>query len=182
MTLLPKEYPLPEEFQPTEKVQAATNTSANEPAITNDASLREQDEALQAFFGGWFDMNKMAQKPVMTEKEFQQALKAEPIPPGAIPTYEEYKERRTNNLKAALLKMEDGRTRLNSEIRPQVEAVVKQHGKLFPPERQLKIIIRATYKNATWEFENNTHPNSYGYALNTNFEIVDDPSSPDYNK
>ena len=162
--------------------KSATNTSANEPAITNDASLREQDEALQAFFGGWFDMNKMAQKPVMTEKEFQQALKTEPIPPGAIPTYEEYKEKRSNDLKAALLKMEEGRARLNKEIRPQVEAVLKQHGKLFPPERQLKIVIKAAYKNATWEFENNTHPNSYGYALNTNFGIVDDPSSPNYNK
>lgn len=162
--------------------KAATNTSANEPTITNDASLREQDEALQAFFGGWFDMNKMAQKPVMTEKEFQQALKTEPIPPGAIPTYEEYKEKRSNDLKAALLKMEEGRARLNKEIRPQVEAVLKQHGKLFPPERQLKIVIKAAYKNATWEFENNTHPNSYGYALNTNFGIVDDPSSPNYNK
>ena len=182
MTLLPKEYPLPEGFLPTEKAQAKTNTSANEPAITNDASLREQDEALKAFFRGWFDMNKMAQKPVMTEKEFQQALKTEPIPLGAIPTYEEYKERRTNNLKAALLKMEDGRARLNKELRPQVEAVLKQHGKLFPPERQLKIVIKAAYKNATWEFENNTHPNAYGYALNTNFEIVDAPSSPDYNK
>ncbi|MBQ8191723.1 MAG: hypothetical protein IJZ45_08175 [Bacteroidaceae bacterium] len=162
--------------------KAATNTSANEPAITNDASLREQDEALKAFFRGWFDMNKMAQKPVMTEKDFQQALKTEPIPPGTIPTYEEYQERRTNNLKAALLKMEDGRARLNKELRPQVEAVLKQHGKLFPPERQLKIVIKAAYKNATWEFENNTHPNAYGYALNTNFEIVDNPSSPDYNK
>lgn len=162
--------------------KAATNTSANEPTITNDASLREQDEALQAFFGGWFDMNKMAQKPVMTEKEFQQALKTEPIPPGAIPTYEEYKEKRSNDLKAALLKMEEGRARLNKEIRPQVEAVLKQHGKFFPPERQLKIVIKAAYKNATWEFENNTHPNSYGYALNTNFGIVDDPSSPNYNK
>ncbi|MBP3553818.1 MAG: hypothetical protein J6K05_11755, partial [Bacteroidaceae bacterium] len=46
MILLPKENPLPEEFLPTEKVQAATDTSANESAITNDASLREQDEAL----------------------------------------------------------------------------------------------------------------------------------------
>ncbi len=182
MTLLPKEFPLPEEFLPAEKAQAATNTPANEPAITNDASLREQDEALQAFFRGWFDMNKMAQEPVMTEKEFQQALKTEPIPLGAIPTYEEYQERRTNNLKAALLKMEDGRARLNKELRPQVEAVLKQHGKLFPPERQLKIVIKAAYKNATWEFENNTHPNAYGCAVNTNFEIVDDPSSPDYNK
>jgi len=118
----------------------------------------------------------------MTEKEFQQALKTEPIPPGAIPTYEEYKERRTNNLKAALLKMEDGRARLNKEIRPQVEAVLNRNGKIFPPERQLKIIIRAAYKNATWEFENNTHPNAYGCAVNTNFEIVDDPLSPDYNK
>jgi len=154
----------------------------NESSITNDASLREQDEALQAFFGAWFDMNKMAQKPVMTEKEFQQALKTEPISPGAIPTYEEYKGKRSNDLKAALLKMEEGRARLNKEIRPQVEAVLKQHGKLFPPERQLKIVIKAAYKNATWEFENNTHPNSYGYALNTNFGIVDDPSSPNYNK
>ena len=177
-----KGKPLPEGFLPTEKAQAKTNTSANEPAITNDVSLREQDEALKAFFRGWFDMNKMAQKPVMTEKEFQQALKTEPIPPGAIPTYEEYKEKRSNDLKAALLKMEDGRARLNKELRPQVEAVLKQHGKLFPPERQLKIVIKAAYKNATWEFENNTHPNAYGYALNTNFEIVDDPSSPDYNK
>ena len=175
-----KGKPLPEGILPTEKAQAATNTSANEPAITNDASLREQDEALQAFFRGWFDMNKMAQEPVMTEKEFQQALKTEPIPPGAIPTYEEYKERRTNNLKAALLKMEDGRARLNKEIRPQVEAVLKQHGMKFPPERQLKIIIRAAYKNATWEFENTTHPNAYGCAINKNFLIVDDPSSPDY--
>jgi len=175
-----KGKPLPEGFLPSEKNKAATNTSANEPAITNDASLREQDEALQAFFRGWFDMNKMAQEPVMTEKEFQQALKTEPIPPGAIPTYEEYKERRTNNLKAALLKMEDGRARLNKEIRPQVEAVLKQHGMQFPPERQLKIIIRAAYKNATWEFMNS--PNAYGCAVNTNFLIVDDPSSPDYNE
>ncbi len=161
------------------KQMKADAKKRNESSITDDASLREQDEALQAFFSGWFDMNKMSQKPVMTEKEFQQALKTEPIPLGAIiPTYEEYKEIRANRLKAVLLKMEDGRTRLNSEIRPQVEAVLKQHGKFFPPERQLKIVIKADYKNATWEFENNTLPNSYGYALSTNFEIADDPSSP----
>ena len=76
--------------------------------------------------------------------------------------------------------MEEGRARLNKEIRPQVEAVLKQHGMQFPPERQLKIIIRAAYKNATWEFMNS--PNAYGCAVNTNFEIVDDPLSPDYNK
>ena len=91
-------------------------------------------------------------------------------------------ERIKNNIAEAEKKMEEARARLNKEIRPQVEAVLNRNGKIFPPERQLKIIIRAAYKNATWEFENNTHPNSYGYALNTNFEIVDDPSSPDYNK
>ncbi len=182
MILLPKENPLPEEFLPTEKVQAATDTSADESAITNDASLREQDEALQAFFRGWFDMNKMSQTPLLTKKEFQQAIKTEPIPPGFDPSYKAYKERIKNNIAEAEKKMEDGRARLNKEIRPQVEAVLKRHGMQFPPERQLKIIIRAAYKNATWEFKNTTHPNAYGCAVNTNFEIVDDPLSPDYNK
>ncbi len=177
-----KGKPLPEGILPTEKAQAATNTSANEPAITNDASLREQDEALQAFFRGWFDMNKMSQTPLLTKKEFQQAIKTEPIPPGFDPSYKAYKERIKNNIAEAEKKMEDGRARLNKEIRPQVEAVLKQHGMKFPPERQLKIIIRAAYKNATWEFKNTTHPNAYGCAVNTNFEIVDDPLSPDYNK
>ena len=155
---------------------------ANEPAITNDASLREQDEALQMFFKGWFDMNKMTQEPMLTEEEFQQAIKTEPIPPGFDPSYKAYKERTKNFIAEAKKKMEEGRARLNKEIRPQVEAVLKQHGMQFPPERQLKIIIRAAYKNATWEFENTTHPNAYGCAVNTNFEIVDDPSSPDYNE
>ena len=182
MILLPKENPLPEEFLPTEKVQAATDTSANEPAITNDASLREQDEALQAFFRGWFDMNKSSQEPMLTEEEFQQAIKTEPIPPGFDPSYKAYKERTKNFIAEAKKKMEDGRARLNKEIRPQVEAVLKQHGMKFPPERQLKIIIRAAYKNATWEFKNTTHPNAYGCAINKNFLIVDDPSSPDYNE
>ena len=175
-----KGKPLPEGFLPSEKNKAATNTSANEPAITNDASLREQDEALQAFFRGWFDMNKMSQTPLLTKKEFQQAIKTEPIPPGFDPSYKAYKERIKNNIAEAEKKMEEARARLNKEIRPQVEAVLKQHGMQFPPERQLKIIIRAAYKNATWEFENTTHPNAYGCAVNTNFEIVDDPSSPDY--
>mgnify|MGYP003303647654 CR=1 FL=1 len=182
MTLLPKEYSLPEGFLPTEKAQAATNTSANESSITNDASLREQDEALQAFFRGWFDMNKMSQTPLLTKKEFQQAIKTEPIPPGFDPSYKAYKERIKNNIAEAEKKMEEARARLNKEIRPQVEAVLNRNGKTFPPERQLKIIIRAAYKNATWEFENDIHPNSYGCAVNTNFLIVDDPSSPDYNK
>ena len=180
MILLPKEHPLPEEFLPTEKVQAATDTSADESAITNDASLREQDEALQMFFRGWFDMNKSSQKPMLTEEEFQQAIKTEPIPPGFDPSYKAYKERTKNFIAEAKKKMEEGRARLNKEIRPQVEAVLKQHGMQFPPERQLKIIIRAAYKNATWEFMNS--PNAYGCAVNTNFEIVDDPLSPDYNK
>lgn len=180
MILLPKEHPLPEGFLPTEKAQAATNTPANEPAITNDASLREQDEALQAFFRGWFDMNKMSQTPLLTKKEFQQAIKTEPIPPGFDPSYKAYKERIKNNIAEAEKKMEEARARLNKEIRPQVEAVLNRNGKTFPPERQLKIIIRAAYKNATWEFENDIHPNSYGCAVNTNFLIVDDPSSPDY--
>ena len=180
MILLPKENPLPEEFLPTEKVQAATDTSANESAITNDASLREQDEALQAFFRGWFDMNKSSQEPMLTEEEFQQAIKTEPIPPGFDPSYKAYKERTKNFIAEAKKKMEDGRARLNKEIRPQVEAVLKQLGMQFPPERQLKIIIRAAYKNATWEFMNS--PNAYGCAVNTNFLIVDDPSSPDYNE
>ena len=182
MILLPKEHPLPEGFLPTEKAQAATNTPANEPAITNDASLREQDEALQAFFRGWFDMNKMSQTPLLTKKEFQQAIKTEPIPPGFDPSYKAYKERIKNNIAEAEKKMEEARARLNKEIRPQVEAVLNRNGKTFPPERQLKIIIRAAYKNATWEFENDIHPNSYGCAVNTNFLIVDDPSSPDYNE
>lgn len=155
---------------------------ANEPAITNDASLREQDEALQAFFRGWFDMNKSSQEPMLTEEEFQQAIKTEPIPPGFDPSYKAYKERTKNFIAEAKKKMEEGRARLNKEIRPQVEAVLKQHGMKFPPERQLKIIIRAAYKNATWEFENTTHPNAYGCAVNKNFLIVDDPSSPDYNE
>ena len=177
-----KGKPLPEGFLPTEKAQAATNTSANESSITNDASLREQDEALQAFFRGWFDMNKMSQKPLLTKKEFQEAIKNEPIPPGFDPSYKAYKERIKNNIAEAEKKMEEARARLNKEIRPQVEAVLNRNGKTFPPERQLKIIIRAAYKNATWEFENDIHPNSYGCAVNTNFLIVDDPSSPDYNK
>ena len=155
---------------------------ANEPAITNDASLREQDEALQAFFRGWFDMNKSSQEPMLTEEEFQQAIKTEPIPPGFDPSYKAYKERTKNFIAEAKKKMEEGHARLNKEIRPQVEAVLKQHGMQFPPERQLKIIIRAAYKNATWEFENTTHPNAYGCAINKNFLIVDDPSSPDYNE
>ena len=180
MTLLPKKHPLPEEFLPAEKAQAATNTSANESSITNDASLREQDEALRAFFRGWFDMNKMSQTPILTKKEFQQAIKTEPIPPGFDPSYKAYKERIKNNIAEAEKKMEEARARLNKEIRPQVEAVLNRNGKTFPPERQLKIIIRAAYKNATWEFENTTHPNAYGCAVNTNFMIVDDPSSPDY--
>jgi len=182
MTMLPKELPLPKGFLPTEEAQAATNTPADEPTITNDASLREQDEALQAFFRGWFDMNKMSQTPLLTKKEFQQAIKTEPIPPGFDPSYKAYKERIKNNIAEAEKKMEEARARLNKEIRPQVEAVLNRNGKIFPPERQLKIIIRAAYKNATWEFENNTHPNAYGCAVNTNFEIVDDPLSPDYNK
>ena len=177
-----KGKPLPEGFLPSEKNKAATNTSANEPAITNDASLREQDEALQAFFRGWFDMNKSSQEPMLTEEEFQQAIKTEPIPPGFDPSYKAYKERTKNFIAEAKKKMEEGRARLNKEIRPQVEAVLKQHGMQFPPERQLKIIIRAAYKNATWEFENTTHPNAYGCAVNKNFLIVDDPSSPDYNE
>ena len=180
MILLPKENPLPEEFLPTEKVQAATDTSADESAITNDASLREQDEALQMFFRGWFDMNKSSQEPMLTEEEFQQAIKTEPIPPGFDPSYKAYKERTKNFIAEAKKKMEDGHARLNKEIRPQVEAVLNRNGKIFPPERQLKIIIRAAYKNATWEFMNS--PNAYGCAINTNFLIVDDPSSPDYNE
>ena len=175
-----KGKPLPEGFLPSEKDKAATNTSANEPTITNNASLREQDEALQAFFRGWFDMNKSSQEPMLTEEEFQQAIKTEPIPPGFDPSYKAYKERTKNFIAEAKKKMEEGRARLNKEIRPQVEAVLKQHGMQFPPERQLKIIIRAAYKNATWEFMNN--PNAYGCAVNTNFLIVDDPSSPDYNE
>ena len=175
-----KGKPLPEGFLPTEKAQAATNTSANESSITNDASLREQDEALRAFFRGWFDMNKMSQTPILTKKEFQQAIKTEPIPPGFDPSYKAYKERIKNNIAEAEKKMEEARARLNKEIRPQVEAVLNRNGKTFPPERQLKIIIRAAYKNATWEFKNTTHPNAYGCAVNTNFMIVDDPSSPDY--
>ena len=71
---------------------------ANESSITNDASLREQDEALQAFFRGWFDMNKSSQKPMLTEEEFQQAIKTEPIPPGFDPSYKAYKERIKNNI------------------------------------------------------------------------------------
>ncbi|MBQ4622332.1 MAG: hypothetical protein IJB28_06745 [Bacteroidaceae bacterium] len=175
-----KGKPLPEGFLPSEKDKAATNTSANEPAITNNASLREQDEALQMFFRGWCDMNKSSQEPMLTEEEFQQAIKTEPIPPGFDPSYKAYKERTKNFIAEAKKKMEEGRARLNKEIRPQVEAVLKQHGMKFPPERQLKIIIRAAYKNATWEFMNN--PNAYGCAVNKNFLIVDDPSSPDYNK
>lgn len=180
MTMHPKEYPLPEGFLPSGKEQAATNTSANEPTITNDASLREQDKALRAFFRGWFDMNKSSQEPMLTEEEFQQALKIEPIPPGFAPSYKAYKKRIKNNIAEAEKKMEEGRARLNKEIRPQVEAVLNRNGKIFPPERQLKIVIRAAYKNATWEFENDIHPNSYGCSVNTNFVIVDDPSSPDY--
>ena len=127
-------------------------------------------------------MNKMSQKPLLTKKEFQEAIKNEPIPPGFDPSYKAYKERIKNNIAEAEKKMEEARARLNKEIRPQVEAVLNRNGKTFPPERQLKIIIRAAYKNATWEFENDIHPNSYGCAVNTNFLIVDDPSSPDYNK
>jgi hypothetical protein len=130
------------------------------------------------FFRGWCDMNKSSQEPMLTEEEFQQAIKTEPIPPGFDPSYKAYKERIKNNIAEAEKKMEEARARLNKEIRPQVEAVLKQHGMKFPPERQLKIIIRAAYKNATWEFMNN--PNAYGCAVNTNFMIVDDPSSPDY--
>ena len=129
--------------------------SMEEVAI--DTSYQAQNDALQRFIANWFELSENG--VFLSKSEYEKKN----IDMEEYPSYEEYSKNWNTNIVLETQLLSRFLNKLNGEIRPQVEELLKQHGWIIPREKDLYITIKSDAFNKTWTFKK--RPKSSGITV-----------------